>query len=112
MSHTRSTSRRKRAKPERPPRFPADPRTSGLTKWGSIAGLIFRDRKARKLYFLTSDRRKVIAQLQAGARYVSPRHTEGTKMVLYRAFIDGVEFVGRSSGLVLVLRPRAGGGWR
>lgn len=60
---------------------------------------------------MTSDHRRKIAELTIIQRYTSPRHEPGTEMVMYRAVIDGVEFVGRSSGLVLVLRPDMRGGF-
>jgi len=60
---------------------------------------------------MTSDRRRLITPLEIVRRYTSPRHESGTEMVMYRGFIDGVEFVGRSSGLVLVMRPRGPGGF-
>ena len=83
-------------KRKRPPRLPADART------GVITGYIVRDGK--KLYLMTSDRRRVLARLQVVRRYKTPRHDASVTMVLYRAEVDGETWVGRASGLVLTLR--------
>ena len=76
-----------------------------------MTGHVFHDPETREVVLLTSDHRKEIAKLDIVARYQSPRHERGTEMVMYKAVIDDVDFVGRSSGLVLVLRPFWGGGF-
>jgi len=99
-------------KPGRTPRLPADPRPKALAKQGgAVTGHVFHDPETGEVMLMTSDHRKEIAKLAIVRRYQSPRHEQGTEMVMYRAVIDGVDFVGRSSGLVLVLRPFWGGGF-
>ena len=92
-------------------RLPADPRPKALVRYGAVTGHVFHDPSTRQVVLTTSDRRHIITPLEIVSRYTSPRHEAGTEMVMYRGFIDGVEFVGRSSGLVLVLRPRGPGGF-
>jgi hypothetical protein len=91
--------------------LPADPRVKALVRYGAVAGHVFYDPSTEAVFLMTSDHRRKIADLAIVGRYVSPRHEPGTEMVMYRALIDGVEFVGRASGLVLVLRPFTGGGF-
>ena len=61
-------------------------------------------KKGRSVFLVTSDKRKVIAKLEIVATYHSPRHWGQAVMVMYRATIDGEEFVGRSAGMILVMR--------
>ena len=112
MKARRSGSGSTKEKAQRHPRLPADPRPKALAQFEAVTGYIFRDHKTGTVYLLTSDRRKVIAELQPVTKYESPRHEHGTTMIMYRAMIGGEEFVGRSSGLVLTMRPRQGRGWR
>jgi hypothetical protein len=92
--------------------LPADPRPKALVKYGAVTGHVFHDSSSGNVFLLTSDHKRKIADLMIVRRYTSPRHEAGTEMVMYRAFIGDVEFVGRASGLVLTLRPFAGGGFR
>lgn len=103
--------RRPVPRPARGRRLPADPRPKALVRYGAVAGHVFHDPSSGKVFLLTSDHRRKVADLRIVGRYTSPRHEPGTEMVMYRALIDGVEFVGRASGLVLVLRPFTGGGF-
>jgi hypothetical protein len=103
--------RRPVPKPARGRRLPADPRPKALVRYGAVTGHVFHDASSGTVFLLTSDHRRKIADLMIVGRYTSPRHEPGTEMVMYRAFIDDVEFVGRASGLVLVLRPFTGGGF-
>lgn len=103
--------RRPVPRPARGPRLPADPRPKALIRYGAVTGHVFYDPANRDTFLLTSDHRRKIANLTIVGRYTSPRHEPGTEMVMYRALIDGVEFVGRASGLVLTLRPFTGGGF-
>jgi hypothetical protein len=82
-----------------------------MARYGALTGHVFHDDRGH-VFLMTSDHRKKIADLTIVSRYTSPRHEPGTEMIMYRAFIDGVEFVGRASGLVLTLRPFVGGGFR
>jgi len=107
------------AKPRRRPvpkvsrrsRLPADPRPKALVRYGAVSGHVFHDPSSGAVFLMTSDHRRKIADLTIIRRYVSPRHEQGTEMVMYRTLIHGVEFVGRASGLVLTLRPFVGGGF-
>jgi len=79
-------------------RAPASPRGQ------SIRGLVLRDPKTRTLYLVTTDLRERITRLSIVSDYVTPRHTRGTRMVAYRAIIDGRRWMGRASGRMLILR--------
>lgn len=108
---TKKRRRRHVPKPPRARRLPADPRPKALLHYGAVTGHVFHEPSTGSTFLLTSDHRRKVADLMIVGRYVSPRHEPGTEMVMYRAFIEGVEFVGRASGLVLTLRPFVGGGF-
>jgi hypothetical protein len=110
---SRPDRQRRKPVPKAPrgPRLPADPRPKALVRFGAVTGHVFHDPSSGDVMLMTSDHRRKVADLFVVTRYVSPRHEPGTEMVMYRAVIDGVDFVGRSSGLVLTLRPFVGGGF-
>ncbi len=82
-----------------------DRRFSANSRHDVITGLVAHEPRARSYSLVTSDRRhEFICKLTVVSSYTTPRHTKGTRMVAYRAFIGGAEFYGRSSGALLVLR--------
>lgn len=101
---------RRVAKSSRRVTLPADPRPKALVRYEAVTGYVFHNDRGR-VFLMTSDRKRHITDLEIVKRYVSPRHEPGTEMIMYRGFVHGVEFVGRSSGLVLTLRPRQPGGF-
>jgi hypothetical protein len=111
MASVKKARRRPAPKPPRGKRLPADPRPKALVHYGAVTGHVFHDSFTGNVFLMTSDHRKKIADLTIVRRYVSPRHEKGVEMVMYRALLGDVPFVGRASGLVLVLRPDVPGGF-
>jgi hypothetical protein len=81
-------------------RFSADPRR------GPVTGVIRKDPRTKALSLWTTDRRRMITRLFVKSNYTTPRHTPGTEMTAYTAFMNGYEWSGRASGLILTLRRR------
>ncbi len=96
----------------RPIRLGADPRGEIVDRNDGVTGYVFRNSRTKRIYLVTSDRRRVITELFPVTHYTPPRHLVGTTMIMYRALMQGEEFTGRSAGLLLTLRPRRGGGFR
>ena len=63
-----------------------------------VTGYVFRNPKTRRVYLVTSDRRRVITEIFPVTHYTTPRHLVGTTMIMYRALMQGEEFTGRSAG--------------
>lgn len=79
-------------------RLPADAR-----RGAPVRGVLVK--RANALFLVTSDhRRKVIGRVYEVGAYTTPRHTPGTRMKSYRAFLHGLPYLGRSAGRMLTLR--------